>query len=133
MSVRRSAVFIATTAVLLAACGSGGDSDSSAPAGSASVDGGVVAVGAAPAPGDGVGSIGDAIEVAAGAPAEADAAACAADRQTLELAVETYQALNGMAPADQAVLVTDQLLKEPSPRFDVADGVVVPSAGSPCT
>lgn len=129
MSVRRSALFLATTVVLLAACG--GDSDGSAPA----VDpaGDVVAVGDAPAPGDGVGSVGDAIEVAAGAPAEADAAACTADRQTLELAVDTYEALNGVPPADQAVLVTDQLIREPSSRFEVTDGVIAPSPGSPCT
>jgi hypothetical protein len=130
MSVSRSALFLATTALLLAACGSSDSSDSS---GSASPDGEVVAAGDAPAPGDSAGSIGDAIEVAAGAPAKADAAACAADREALELAVETYEVLNGTAPADQTALVTDQLIKEPSPRFDVADGAVVPSPGSPCT
>ena len=71
--------------------------------------------------------------MAAGAPAKADAAACVTDRQTLELAVDTYEALNGVPPADQAVLVTDQLITEPSPRFDVTDGVIAPAAGSPCT
>ena len=51
------------------------------------------------APGDGVGSIGDAVEVAAGAPGDAADAACTVDRQTLELAVETYELLNGALPS----------------------------------
>lgn len=122
-------MFLASAVVLIASCGGG--SDSSEPA--AGLDGDVVAVGDAPAPGDGVGSVGDAVEVAAGAPAEADAAACTADRQTLELAIETYEVLNGIPPADQAVLVTDQLIKEPSLRFEVTDGVIAPAPGSPCS
>ena len=132
MTTRATAITILVAGVLLSACGSSGDANSGAE--SANVDGTVVAVGGAPLPGDGVGSVGDAIEVAAGAPADADTAACAVDRQTLELAAETYELLNDAAAASQQELVDAQMILEPSPRFTIdADGAVVPAPGSPCT
>jgi hypothetical protein len=86
------------------------------------------------APAGQVGSIGDAVEVAAGAPAQANDAACVADRQTLEAAAEMYFTLNGVEPASQNDLLDAGLIKEPSPRFEIApDGLLVPAPGSPCT
>ncbi len=117
---------------LLAACGSSGDADTATK--SANVDGAVVAVGGAPLPSDGVGSIGDAVDVAAGAPADAGVAACAIDRQTLELAVETYELLNGAVATSQQDLLEAQMILEASPRFVIdADGKVTPAPDSPCT
>ncbi len=105
---------------------------------SASLNSDVVAVGAAPVAtdglGDGVGSLGDAVEVMAGAPAQADAAACDVDRQTLGTAIDAYYVLHGADPASQNDLLTDQLIRELSPRFEITpDGVIVPAPGSPCT
>ena len=107
-------------AVVMSACGAASDDSAS--------------VATTPAAQDGVGSLGDAVEVMAGAPAQADGAACDVDRQTLEIAVEAFYALNGSLPTSQSDLVEGQLVKELSPRFDIsADGAVVPSATSPCT
>lgn len=132
MLTRRFAALLLATTIAVAACGSSGASDTSTA--SASVDGDVVAVGAAPLPGDGVGSIGDAVEVAAGAPGDAGDAACTVDRQTLELAVETYELLNGALPTTQQELLDAQMIRELSVRFEIADdGAVVPASGSPCT
>ena len=132
MLTRRFAALLLATTIAVAACGSSGDSDTSTA--SASVDGDVVAVGAAPLPGDGVGSIGDAVEVAAGAPGDAGDAACTVDRQTLELAVETYELLNGALPTTQQELLDAQMIRELSVRYEIADdGAVVPASGSPCT
>ena len=119
---------LVAVALALAACGTSGDADG-APA---VVDGATVVVGTAPTPDGATGSLGDAVGVAAGAPADAEDLACAADREALELAVETYELLNGAAPIDQMTLVTDQLIREPSPRFEVTGGRVVPAPGSPC-
>lgn len=138
MLTRRFAALLLATTIAAAACGSSGDSDTS----SGTLDGDVVAVGdaplpgddPAPAPGDGVGSIGDAVEVAAGAPGDAADAACTVDRQTLELAVETYELLNGALPSTQQELLDAQMIRELSVRFELdADGSVVPAPGSPCT
>ena len=135
MSQRRPAALLIATVLALAACGSSGQSDSGNA--SANADGEVVAVGDAPAPvaaGDGVGSVGDAIEVAAGAPGEAGVAACTVDLQTLQLAVETYELLNGAVPTSQQELVDAELIRERSVNFEITpEGAVVPGPGSPCT
>lgn len=131
MSTRAVATLVLVASSLLAACGSSGGADVGEQA--ADVGGTVVAVGGAPLPGDDVGSIGDAVEVAAGAPADADAAACTVDRQTLELAAETYEVLNGAAATSQQDLMDAQMILEPSPRFVIdADGTVTPAPDGPC-
>lgn len=132
MRQRRFLVLVAAATVTFAACGSSGSSDSQA--GTATVDGNVVAVGAAPMPGGGGGSIGDAIEVAAAAPGEASDVACTVDRQTLELATQSYEILNGAFPTSQQDLLDAQMISELSVRFEISgDGTVVPAPGSPCT
>ena len=131
MSTRAIATLVLVASSLLAACGSSGGADTGAQ--SADVDGTVVAVGGAPLPSEGVGSIGDAVEVAAGAPADAGVAACAVDRQTLELATEAYELLKGAAATSQQDLLDAQMILEPSPRFVIdADGAVTPAPDSPC-
>lgn len=130
--------FVATVVIVVATLAGCGSSNGTDTAESASVDGDVVGVGAAPTPaptgpGSGVGSIGDAIEVAAGALGDADVAACSADLQTIQTAVETYELLNGALPASQQDLVDAQLIREPSARFEIGpDGAVVAAPGSPC-
>jgi hypothetical protein len=132
MSTRALTTLVLVAGSLIAACGSSGGADTGTK--SANVDGTVVAVGGAPLPGEGVGSVGDAVEVAAGAPADAGVAACAVDRQTLELAVETYELLNGAAATSQQDLLEAQMILEPSPRFVIdADGTVAPAPDSPCS
>lgn len=137
MPQRRFVGLLLAVVATVAACGSSGDSDTGTA--SATVDGDVVAVGPAPAPlpGDGdavgAGSLGDAMAVAAGAPDQAAAAACAVDRQTLEIAVETYGLLEGSLPTSQQDLVDAQMIRELSPNFEVGtDGVVITAPGSPC-
>lgn len=113
------AAVIAATATLVA-CGSAGESSPATSERSATTDG--------------VGDLGDAVEVAAGAPARAATASCIADRDTLELAVEAYSLLNGVAPTSQDALVAAQILREPSTRYDVnSDGDIVPASGSACS
>jgi len=57
---------------------------------------------------------------------------CATDRQTLELVLEAYFALNGTPPSDELSLVPD-LLREPVQGWDLdAAGNVIPAAGGPC-
>ncbi len=135
MPLRRLAVTVFIATATLAACGSSSTTDTGGA--TASVDGDVVAVGAAPAPtppGDGVGSIGDAVEVAAGAPGEASVASCAVDHQTLQMAVETYELLNGALPTSQQELVDARVIQEPSVYFEITpEGALVPGPGSPCT
>jgi len=132
MSMHRFAALLLAATAAISACGSSDDADPGIS--SATVDGDAVAVGVAPLPGDGVGSIGDAVEVAAGAPGEAADAACTIDRQTLELAVETYGLLNGAMPTSQQDLIDAQMIRELSVRFELdADGAVIPSPDSPCT
>ena len=131
MPTRRLAALVLALAAAVAACGSSGDA--SGTDASATVDNAEVAAGAAPLPGDGVGSIGDAIEVAAGAPGEADDTACTLDQQTLQSAVDTYELLEGALPTSQQELLDAQMIRELSVRFEInAEGVIVPSAGSPC-
>jgi hypothetical protein len=134
MPLRRFAAIALLAVATLAGCGSSNDGDTAA---SASVDGDVVSVGAAPAPpaqGGGAGSLGDAVEVAAGAIGDADLAACSADLQTIQTAVEAYELLNGALPTSQQELVDAQLIREPSVRFEISpEGAVVASPGSPCS
>ena len=131
MSRRGVTTLVLAATAVLAACGSSSGSDSGSD--SAIIDGDVVAIGAAPLPGDGVGSLGDAVEVAAEAPEDASGTACTVDRQTLELAAETYELLNSTAPTSQQDLLDAQMILEPSARFMIdADGAVVPAPGSPC-
>jgi hypothetical protein len=138
MPFRRFAVIVSIAVAALAGCASSNNADSAA---SASVDGDVVGVGAAPAPappppadGGGAGSLGDAVEVAAGALGDADVAACSADHQTIQTAVDAYELLNGALPASQQELLDAQLIREPSVRFEISpEGAVVAAPGSPCT
>ena len=123
MSQRRfSTLLIAAIAATttLGACGSANESSPATSERSATTDR--------------VGDLADAVEVAAGAPAKADAASCTADRDTLELAIEAYALLNGVAPTSQDELVEAQLLQEPSTRYDVnSDGEIVLATGSTCS
>jgi hypothetical protein len=120
----RLVVTILTVALggLLPACGSGdGAGDGADPAAATAV----TTTPAATAEG--------AVEIMAGAPGAAGAAGCDATRQTVEVAVEAYLALNGEPPATQADLVDAQLLREAAPSFEIdATGTVVPAPGSPC-
>ncbi len=132
MSQRRFAVLVLAAVATLGACGSSSDSDSDVA--SATVDGDLVAVGDAPLPGDGGGSLRDAMEVAAGAPGDAADAACTIDRQTLQVAVEAYELLNGTLPTTQQELLDAQMIRELSVRFEItAEGAVVAAPGSPCS
>jgi prepilin-type N-terminal cleavage/methylation domain-containing protein len=60
--------------------------------------------------------------------------ACAADQKTLEVAVESWYALNGTTSnPTEAILVTDGLLRSVSPTFDITGaGVVTPTALGAC-
>ena len=77
---------------------------------------------------------------AAGAPdpaspggVNATSAQCRAERDTLEMAIETYTILNGAPPLSEAAMVPDWLLGE-SVFMDIdANGLVVPAPGSGCT
>lgn len=137
MPLRRFVVMISIAVGMLAGCGASNDADSNTA--SASVDGDVVGVGAAPTPtpaepAGGTGGIGGAIEVAAGALGDADVAACSADLQTIQMAVDAYELLNGALPASEQDLVDAQLIREPSALFEISpDGTVVAPAGSPCS
>lgn len=134
MSQRRVLSGVAVALVAAASiAGCGGSDSSSSPAGSAVASETVVAVGDAPLPGDGVGSLGDAVAVVAAAPGQADAVACDVDRTTMQTATDAYEVLNGALPTSEDDLVTGQLIREPSPRFDItADGLIVPAPGGPC-
>lgn len=59
--------------------------------------------------------------------------ACEADGKTLQVAIEAYHAQYG-ADADptEADLVTAEMLRMESDRFDIVDGTVVAIAGGPC-
>jgi len=144
MPTRRLAALLLAATAAFTACGSSDDATPVVDPGvsSGNVDDEVVAVGAAPlpvdpaaaVPDDGVGGIGDAVKVAAAAPGDAADAACTIDRQTLQLAVQTYEVLNGAMPTSQQDLIDAQMIRELSVRFEVgANGAVVPALGSACT
>jgi len=129
MSRRSVAVLIVGLAAVASGCGSS-ESASTPTTGPPAV---IASALPDPGPGDGVGGIGDAVEVAADAPAQADDASCAVDRQTLETAAEVYLGLNGTLPQSQNALLEAQLIREPSPRFEItAEGMIVPAPGSTC-
>jgi hypothetical protein len=123
MIVRRAVVGVASTVAVLAlisGCGSG--------------DAGPSGVGTQDAPAAAASAPQGAIEILAGAPGAAAAAGCDATRDTLELAVVAYVALHGAAPTDQSDLIDAQVVREPTPWFDIAaDGEIRPSPGSPCS
>lgn len=54
---------------------------------------------------------------------------CAVDEKVLEVAVETYIANAGVAPATEAELVTEGLLRSEIEGYDLLDGAVVPVEG----
>lgn len=59
--------------------------------------------------------------------------ACEADKKTLEVAVEAYNANYAVYPLDQDVLVTTGLLRSPSGKYEVqAGGNVAPIPGGGC-
>lgn len=58
--------------------------------------------------------------------------ACAADRKTLEVAVEAFYAQNATYPADQAALVSGGFLNSESTRYTVAGDSISPVPGGPC-
>ena len=61
-------------------------------------------------------------------------AACAADRATIEKAVETYTMLNPDAPLTEAAMVADGFIHEESKLMDIsATGAVVAAPGTVCT
>ncbi len=130
MPIRLAASLLVLTAVL-AGCGASSDSDSDP--GSATVDGEAVAVGAAPQPSNDAGGLSDAMEVVAAAPGAADAAACVAERQTLDLAVEAYTLLNGAAPESLDALVDAQIIREPSTLYEFTAGALLANPDGPCT
>lgn len=55
----------------------------------------------------------------------APAAACAIDVETLRLAIEVYETLNGEPPADESALLAERMIREESQVLDVADGQIV--------
>lgn len=62
----------------------------------------------------------------------ANAMACVTERQQVELAVESYDLLNGTLPTSEADLVPDYLRIE-STLYDITPaGEVVPAPGSGC-
>ena len=56
---------------------------------------------------------------------QASSLACGADGETLRVAVESYTALEGEPPADEAALVEKSYLREESELWDVVDGELV--------
>lgn len=60
--------------------------------------------------------------------------ACAADRKTLEVAVEAYYAKTGAYPANQAVLTTGttKFLRKVSENYTTAGGGVITAIGTQC-
>lgn len=59
---------------------------------------------------------------------------CAMDRQTLELGVEVYLAMNGESEVAEAQLVADDVLREESEFHDIGPGnIVVATPTGPCT
>lgn len=74
---------------------------------------------------------------AVGPAADAAEAACATELQTLRTAVETFTAVNGASPTDEASIVSAGLLEEPSVNYDVSlvngSAVVVLHPGSNCS
>lgn len=135
MRSRLAVTLLIGATVAISACGSSGDSAPTETAETADTSGAAAVTVTVPVPstGDGVGSLGDAVEVMAGAPGQAGDAACEVDRQTLTTAEELFLTLNARMPTSQAELVEQQLIKEPSPRFEItADGEIVPAPGSAC-
>ncbi len=62
----------------------------------------------------------------------ANAVACVTERQQVQLAVDSFELLNGTLPASEAALVPDFLVLESS-LFDITPtGEVVPAPGSGC-
>jgi hypothetical protein len=53
--------------------------------------------------------------------------ACDQDASALRTALEVYETLEGSPAPDQAALVDGQFLREPSERWDVVDGRLVPT------
>ncbi len=59
---------------------------------------------------------------------------CGVERQTLETAIDAYEALTGDLPTSEADLVDQGLLREETSSYDLdATGAIVPSAGSNCS
>ncbi len=80
------------------------------------------------------GSVADQVQDGVQAVPVAAGLACDTDRQTLELALEAFEALTGAAPTAEADLVTQGLLREESARYDLDPaGAVVPAPGSGCS
>jgi hypothetical protein len=60
-------------------------------------------------------------------------AACETDRRTLEIAVEAYWAMTGVAPASEAELVSQQILRTEIQGFDLdAAGNIVAAPAAIC-
>ncbi|MCU0260940.1 MAG: hypothetical protein MUE78_07980 [Ilumatobacteraceae bacterium] len=62
---------------------------------------------------------------------DAGGIACEAERAALQTALEAKQLLDGEAEVTEEALVPD-FLREPSQRWDIVDGQIVPAPGSPC-
>ncbi len=63
---------------------------------------------------------------------QVNAVTCDADRQTLEIAIDAFTAMEGRPPTDETELVGN-FIREPSNGFDISpQGMVVPAPGSPC-
>ncbi len=60
------------------------------------------------------------------------ASACAADKKTVEVAVEAFYAQNNAYPASGAALVTGGFLRTASAKYTVGAGGAI-TAVSPCT
>jgi hypothetical protein len=58
---------------------------------------------------------------------QASALACSQDAETLQQAIQFYTELEGKPPADEAALVADGNLREPSKLYDVVNGQIVPT------
>jgi hypothetical protein len=111
--VKRAALLLVALALPLSACG--GDDDPVQDVVDEVVEPIVTAVG------DGLAGIDDAGGIA-----------CDAERQALQTALEAKQLLDGDAAVTEEALVPD-FLREPSERWDIVDGQIVPAPGSPCS
>lgn len=89
---------------------------------------------ACPAHDDADTAVGDAGDTAdeAGGETGGEADRCTAERQTLEVAAEAYEAMLGATPITQQDLVDAGLISQPSAEFDLVAGAIVPVPGSSC-
>lgn len=133
--VRQSCIaMLISIGALAAGCGSSGESNDAVRAPVESTTDAPTTPGVAPTTGaPQSGGIAGAVEAAVEGIDDASTATCDINRQTLEIAAQAYQALNGTLPTSQDDLVVAALIIEPAPGFEITpDGLVQAIAGGPC-